>query len=79
MLDKKKFTILTGNGISFGSSLPIYRDQDGKPMGIKRYADETKQKDICTVNFFSKNPMATWEMFSDYYKLTTDNQPSSVH
>lgn len=70
---------MTGAGVSVASGVPTYRNSDGFWLGEKRYADETELKEICTYEFFNKNPMATWELYCDFYKLMADKQVNDGH
>lgn len=70
---------MTGAGVSVASGIPTYRCKDGFWLGEKKYAHESEPKEICTYEYFNKNPMATWELYCDFYKLMADREVNNGH
>ena len=79
MIGCKKFVILTGAGVSAASGIPTFRGQDGFWKEAKRYAGEADPTDICTRDFFVRNPMAVWEWHYDFIKLAEGKQANAGH
>lgn len=79
MIPCKKFTLLTGAGISAASGVPTFRGQDGFWKDAKRYCGESDPMQILTKHFFGQNPMAVWEWHYDFIKLAKDKQTNAGH
>ena len=79
MFGKKNITIITGAGISIASGIPTFRCKNGLWAGEKAYAGEYDRHKLATMEFFKKNPMASWERYHDFYKLMEDKEVNVGH
>ena len=77
MLGRRKFSIITGAGLSAESGIPSLSET--KSGWMKLYAGHADPTDILTHDFFSDNPHATWEWFFDFSQNCKSSQPNTGH
>lgn len=68
----KRFTILTGAGVSAASGVPTFRGQDGL---WGRYRPE----DLATRDAFAENPLLVWEWYAWRRETIAGCRPNAAH
>jgi len=68
----KKFTFLTGSGISAASNIPTYRGKDG-------YWKNYNPTELATTTAFNTNPKFVWEWYYERRRKIINSKPNRAH